>query len=115
MTPTASTPGIPSEIAGITRPKEALMKWYFLKALATTFAFPVTIVLLYFRFHTMRYRFDAEGIHMSWGIIVRREVLLNYSRIQDIHLHLERLRAVDGPGSHRDPDGGGSLGIGDDS
>ena len=86
MTP-AGAPGIPSEIAGITRPKRELMKWYFCKALATTFAFPITIVLLYFRFHTMRYRFDEEGIHMSWGILVRREILLNYSRIQDIHLH----------------------------
>ncbi len=36
--------------------------------------------------HTMRYRFDTDGIHMKWGIIFRREVLLNYSRIQDIHL-----------------------------
>jgi uncharacterized membrane protein YdbT with pleckstrin-like domain len=79
--------GIPPEIAGITRPKPELMKWYFCKALATTFAFPITILVLYFRFHTMRYRFDTEGIHMSWGIIVRREILLNYSRIQDIHLH----------------------------
>ena len=34
----------------------------------------------------MRYRFDTDGIHMKWGIIFRREVLLNYSRIQDIHL-----------------------------
>jgi putative membrane protein len=34
----------------------------------------------------MRYRFDTDGIHMQWGIIFRREVLLNYSRIQDIHL-----------------------------
>ena len=41
---------------------------------------------LYFRYHTMRYRFDTDGIHMKWGIIFRREVLLNYSRIQDIHL-----------------------------
>ena len=40
----------------------------------------------WFRYHTMRYRFDAEGVSMSWGILFRREVLLNYSRIQDIHL-----------------------------
>lgn len=63
------------------------MHWYICKALATTLAFPVTLLLLYFRYHTMRYRFDAEGIRMSWGIIVRHEVMLNYSRIQDIHLH----------------------------
>src|SRR5262245_50383009 len=34
----------------------------------------------------MRYRFDAEGIHMRWGILLRREIMLNYSRIQDIQL-----------------------------
>jgi putative membrane protein len=34
----------------------------------------------------MRYRFDTDGIHMKWGILFRRELLLNYSRIQDIHL-----------------------------
>ena len=32
--------------------------------------------------HTMRYRFDTDGIHMKWGIIFRREVLLNYSRMR---------------------------------
>ncbi|MEO5925345.1 MAG: PH domain-containing protein [Bryobacteraceae bacterium] len=87
MTPQPIHNQIPPEIAAITRPKDELMKWYFCKALATTFAFPITILLLYFRFHTMRYKFDTEGIHMGWGIIVRHEVMLNYSRIQDIHLH----------------------------
>lgn len=62
------------------------MKYYILKALATTVAAPVTLMLFYFRFHTMRYRFDAEGIHMAWGILMRHEIMLNYSRIQDIQL-----------------------------
>jgi len=62
------------------------MTWYVWKALATTAAFPIMIVVYYFRFHTMRYRFDDEGIHMKWGIIFRNEIMLNYSRIQDIHL-----------------------------
>ena len=52
----------------------------------TNVAFPLTMLLLYFRYHTMRYRFDAEGIQMRWGILLRREVMLNYSRIQDIQL-----------------------------
>jgi len=34
----------------------------------------------------MRYKFTAEGISMSWGILFRREVIINYARIQDIHL-----------------------------
>ena len=62
------------------------MKYYVLKGLATLVAAPVTLLLFYFRFHTMRYRFDAEGIHMAWGILMRHEIMLNYSRIQDIQL-----------------------------
>ena len=76
----------PPEIAAISRPTEKLMTYYVLTALATNVAFPITIVLLFFRYHTLRYRFDEEGIHMSWGIIARHEIMLNYSRIQDIHL-----------------------------
>jgi uncharacterized membrane protein YdbT with pleckstrin-like domain len=78
---------IPPEIACLERPREQLLTWYFLKALATLFAFPVTMLLFYFRYHTMRYKFDEDGIHMSWGILMRHEIMLNYSRIQDIQLH----------------------------
>lgn len=77
---------IPSAIAGLKQPVRALWRYYVLKALATTFAFPIMVVLLYFRFHTMRYEFSEEGIRMSWGILFRHEVMLNYARIQDIHL-----------------------------
>jgi putative membrane protein len=77
---------VPPHIASIERPAQALLTYYVFKALATTVAFPVTMVLFYFHYHTMRYRFDAEGIHMRWGILLRREIMLNYSRIQDIQL-----------------------------
>ena len=77
---------VPAHIASIVRPSPPLWKYYVLKALASTIVFPVTLLLLYFRYHTMQYRFDAEGIHMRWGILLRREVMLNYSRIQDIQL-----------------------------
>ena len=77
---------IPPRIVAIERPRESLMTYYVLTAIAANFAFPFVFPYLYFRYHTMRYRFDTDGIHMKWGIIFRREVLLNYSRIQDIHL-----------------------------
>src|SRR5262245_56983255 len=77
---------VPPGIASIEVPSPQLFKYYVLQAIATTIAFPLTMTLLYFRYHTMRYRFDAEGIHMRWGILLRREVMLNYSRIQDIQL-----------------------------
>ena len=77
---------IPPSIASLEVPSPQLLKYYVLQAIASLFVFPVTMTLLYFRYHTMRYRFDAEGIHMRWGILLRREVMLNYSRIQDIQL-----------------------------
>ena len=46
----------------------------------------IALPYLYFRYHTLHYRFDAEGIHMQVGILFRREVNLTYARIQDIHL-----------------------------
>ena len=85
---------VPAHIAAIERPVERLMTYYCIRAVLSTVALPVVLPMLYFRYHTMRYRFDAEGIRMSWGILFRHEIMLNYSRIQDIHLKsslLERL------------------------
>jgi uncharacterized membrane protein YdbT with pleckstrin-like domain len=28
---------------------------------------------LYFKYETLRYRFDEEGMSMSWGILMRRQ------------------------------------------
>lgn len=62
------------------------MTYYVLTCLLTGPLFPILIVPAFFRYHTMRYRFDADGISMRWGILFRREVNLTYARIQDIHL-----------------------------
>ena len=76
----------PAVILAIERPHPKLMTYYFICCLLTVPLFPILILPHYFRYHTMRYKFDAEGVSMRWGILFRREVLLNYSRIQDIHL-----------------------------
>ena len=75
-----------TSIFAIERPHGKLMKYYVFRAMASLPAFPVLLAVLYFRYHSMRYRFDAEGISMRWGILFRHEILLNYSRIQDVHL-----------------------------
>ena len=80
------TQPVPPNIAAIERPVERLMTYYFIKAVLSTVAMPFVLPFLFFRYHTMRYRFDAEGIRKSWGILFRNEIVLNYSRIQDIHL-----------------------------
>jgi len=77
---------VPEGILALERPDRALFTYYLISALFSGplifFVFPY----LYFRFHTLRYRFDAEGIHMKVGLLFRREINLTYARIQDIHL-----------------------------
>ncbi|WP_438483264.1 PH domain-containing protein [Oleiharenicola lentus] len=75
-----------ARIQAITRPDKALWKYYLLGAIAIPPAFPFVILPMYFRYHTMRYKFTDDGISMSWGILFRREIIVNYARIQDIHL-----------------------------
>jgi len=70
----------------IERPDPSLMTYYTLACLLTGPLFPILIVPNYFRYHTMRYRFDEDGISMRWGILFRRQIYLTYTRIQDIHL-----------------------------
>ena len=79
---------VPSEerIFAIDRPHPRLLKLYMIRAVLTGPGLVVLIPLLYFRYETMRFKFDAEGIHMSWGILFRKQVNLTYARIQDIHL-----------------------------
>lgn len=74
------------EIFVLERPSKNLFAYYFLIALMSLVAFPVVLAALYFRYHSLRYRFDDEGVSMRWGILFRREIHLTYSRIQDIHL-----------------------------
>ena len=62
------------------------MTYYTLTCLLTGPLFPILIIPAYFRYHTMRFRFDGDGISMRWGILFRREIHLTYARIQDIHL-----------------------------
>lgn len=67
-------------------PDPHLFRYYAIASLAAGPFFWVPLIPRYFRYHTMRYRFDAEGVSMRWGILFRREVSLTYARIQDIHL-----------------------------
>jgi putative membrane protein len=91
MAVAAFTPGVnpapeDSAILALSRPHPRLLTYYLLLAAVIPPLFPVVVIPLYFRYHTLRYRFTDEGISMSWGILFRREVIIQYARIQDIHL-----------------------------
>jgi len=82
----SGNPQEPESVHRIERPDPALMTYYTLVCLLTGPLFPIVIIPNYFRYHTMRYRFDEDGISMRWGILFRRQIYLTYTRIQDIHL-----------------------------
>ena len=75
-----------SLIRNIKRPHPNLLKMYTLQALATFLGFPFLFLPLYFKYRTLQYTFDDEGISASWGVLFRREIYLTYRRIQDIHV-----------------------------
>jgi len=57
-----------------------------LSSLAAGPFFLFVLIPQFFKYRTLRYELDEEGITMRWGILFRREVSLAYARIQDIHL-----------------------------
>jgi putative membrane protein len=84
--PTMPTPVDEAAILRIERPHSSLWTYYLLRCLVVLPLFPILVLPSWFRYQTMRYRFTAEGISMSWGLLFRREVIIQYARIQDIHL-----------------------------
>lgn len=77
---------IGDDILAIDRPHRNLLWLYVIRAVLTGPGFFVAMPVLFFRYETMHFRFDAEGVHMRWGILFRRQINLTYARIQDIHL-----------------------------
>ncbi len=81
-----NTPADDAAILAIERPHPDLWKYYLLGCVAIPPLFPFLVLPAWFRYSTMRYQFTDEGISMRWGILFRREVIIHYARIQDIHL-----------------------------
>jgi putative membrane protein len=59
---------------------------YLIYCVLSNVALPFTILPYYFRYKTLRYRFDDDGVSVSYGLLWRRETYLTYARIQDIHV-----------------------------
>jgi putative membrane protein len=73
-------------IYAIERPHKNLLFLYLLRSLLAGPLAIITAPVLIFRYLTLRYTFDEQGVSMRWGILFRREVNVAYARIQDIHL-----------------------------
>src|SRR5258705_3989687 len=83
---------VPACILRLERPHPALWTYYIITSIFTGPGIIASLPYLYFRYHTLKYRFDEEGIHMRVGILFRREVNLTYARIPDIHLGLKLIQ-----------------------
>ncbi|NVJ15811.1 PH domain-containing protein [Myxococcus sp. AM010] len=78
--------GFLSRLPTVLQPHRSLLTYYLASALLAGPGFPILGLIRYFKFQTLRYTLDDEGITVRWGILFRREVSLTYARIQDIHL-----------------------------
>lgn len=75
----------PLDPTQINRPAPSLFHYYVYVSLLSGPLFPFVLIPYWMRYATLRYKFDDEGVSMSWGVLFRREVNLTYRRIQDIH------------------------------
>ncbi|MBZ4422992.1 PH domain-containing protein [Myxococcus sp. RHST-1-4] len=75
-----------SRLPTVLHPHRNLLTYYVLTSFLAGPGFPILLLLHVFKFQTLRYELDEEGITVRWGILFRREVSLTYARIQDIHL-----------------------------
>lgn len=73
-------------ILAIERPHPRLWTYYLLQCVAFPPLLPILILPAWFKYHTLRYTFTEEGVSMRWGVLFRREIIIQYARIQDIHL-----------------------------
>src|SRR5262245_36198121 len=77
---------VEGELVGLRRPHRNLLVYWTLQSLLLGPFFPLALVPRYFKYHTLRYHLDPDGLAAEWGILFRREIHLSYLRIQDIHL-----------------------------
>lgn len=75
-----------NKIFSIERPSPNLLFLYIIRSFLSGPLIIISLPFLLFRYYTLRYHFDNEGISMKWGLLFKKEVNLTYSRIQDIHL-----------------------------
>ncbi len=80
-----ATPSL-ARVRGLERPDPALWTYYIVFSLVAGPLFWLFLIFLRFRYRSLRYGFDEEGVSMRWGVLFRREIHLTYARIQDIHL-----------------------------
>ncbi len=68
------------------RPIPRLLNYFIIVSLFFGPAAPLVFLPALFKYITLRYRLDDDGVSMAWGVLWRREIYLTHRRIQDIHV-----------------------------
>ena len=74
------------DTAALERPSPNLLTYYLLAGLCTGPGLVVAIPAFIIRYNTLRYRFEESGLRMQVGLFFRKEVVVAFRRIQDIHV-----------------------------
>ena len=61
------------------RPDRSLPKYYGLISMLTGPGIVVMFLPLFFKYETLRYKFEDDGMSMSWGFIFRHEIPRRYA------------------------------------
>ena len=74
------------DTSALERPSPKLLTYYLLTGLLTGPGLVIAIPALVIRYNTLRYRFEETGLRMQLGLFFRKEVVVAFRRIQDIHV-----------------------------
>ena len=74
------------DTAALERPSPRLLTYYILTGLLSGPACVIVIPALIIRYNTLRYQFEETGLRMQLGLFFKREVVIAFRRIQDIHV-----------------------------
>lgn len=70
----------------IDRPSPALLTYYVLSSLLSLPAVVIVLPAMWIRYQTLKYELQESGIRTQVGLFFRKEVVVAFRRIQDIHV-----------------------------
>lgn len=76
----------PLDTSTLERPSPKLLTYYLFTGLLAGPGLIIAIPALIIRYNTLRYQFEESGLRMQIGLFFRKEVVVAFRRIQDIHV-----------------------------
>lgn len=74
------------DVHSLEKPSNKLLRYYFFASLLSGPGIVIAFPTLLIRYNTLRYRFEDSGLRMTVGLLFRKEVVVAFRRVQDIHV-----------------------------